>query len=75
MHVAGVFDGSRVRLFINGVEQGSGPGPGAVGSNALDLFLGAGESGYRPLVGGLDEVGVYSGALTAQQIAGLAAAP
>lgn len=74
MHVAAAFDGSRVRLFIDGVEQGSVPGPGSVGTNSLDLVLGAGEGGFRPMTGGLDQVGVYSGALTPGQIAELAAA-
>lgn len=74
MHVAGVFDGSRVRLYIDGVEQGSVPGPGSAALNSLDLVLGAGEGGYRPLSGGLDEAGVYSGALTPAEIADLATA-
>lgn len=68
MHVAGVYDGSRMRLFIDGVEQGSVAGPASVASNSLDLFLGAGEAGFRPMAGGLDEVRLYSRALTAAQI-------
>ena len=69
MHVAGVYDGSRMRLFIDGVEQGSVAGPASVASNSLDLFLGAGEGGFRPMAGGLDEVRLYSRALSGAEVA------
>ena len=73
MHVVGTFDGSRVRLFVDGALQGSVRGPVSVGANSLPLGLGAEGSGYRPVTGTVDEVGVYGYALSEAEVAALAA--
>lgn len=64
-HVAGTYDGSVMRLYLNGVLVGTNDVVGTVNSD--------GESGHfsnppEPLIGLLDEVQVYSGALTAGDI-------
>jgi hypothetical protein len=67
-HVAGTYDGSTLRLFLNGVQVAStarsgamapGPGPLRIGGNSLwgEYFQGR-----------LDEVRIYDRALTAAEI-------
>jgi hypothetical protein len=59
-HVAGVFDGKAVRLFVNGREVAMKPGEGARKRNGLPLFIGADPNGRseptRPFSGRLDEI-------------------
>lgn len=72
-HVAGTFDGSAVRLYVDGVEVGSG--------NPTSLSIGYGLptnegfyiGDYRgtcdsPFKGAIDEVSIYSRALSASEI-------
>ncbi|MFD4994026.1 LamG-like jellyroll fold domain-containing protein [Cellulosimicrobium cellulans] len=73
VHLAGTFDGSRVRLFVDGVEQGSVPGPATVGANALPLLVGNEPGGGYALRGAVDEVTVYDRALSAAEVGALAA--
>jgi hypothetical protein len=71
MHIAATFDGSTMRLYVNGVLEGTLAGPAAVGSNALALGIGAQPDGVSPLQGALDEVRVWSRALSPSEIQGL----
>ncbi|WP_152204327.1 LamG-like jellyroll fold domain-containing protein, partial [Georgenia thermotolerans] len=73
VHLAGTYDGTRMRIFVDGVEQASVAGPAAVGVNNLALGLGAEPGGRAPFRGGLDEVRLYDRALGAEDIARLAA--
>ncbi|MFE6236469.1 LamG-like jellyroll fold domain-containing protein [Cellulosimicrobium sp. NPDC057862] len=74
-HVVGTFDGSRLRLFVNGVEQGSVAGPAAVGTNALPLVIGDQSGGGYPFKGAVDGVRLYDRALSASEVAALYAGP
>jgi Concanavalin A-like lectin/glucanases superfamily len=72
-HVAGTYDGQAVRLFVDGTEVGSGmpaSAPiqyGLATHNDLNIgaFRGTSEHGF---VGQIDEVRIWSGALSAIQI-------
>ncbi|MBN0042178.1 hypothetical protein JN535_18640 [Cellulosimicrobium cellulans] len=70
-HVVGTFDGSRLRLFVDGVEQGSVAGPAAVGTNALPLVIGDQSGGGYPFQGAVDGVRLYDRALSASEVAAL----
>jgi hypothetical protein len=70
-HLVGVYDGTRVRLYVDGVERVSVAGPAAVGTNSLPLVLGDQPGGGYPLRGAVDAVRVYDRALTAAQVATL----
>ncbi|MGA9326378.1 MAG: LamG-like jellyroll fold domain-containing protein [Salegentibacter sp.] len=73
MHVAASYDGSAIRIYINGNLDAvkSVSSPVTVNNNQMDLTLGAGNGGYRGFQGAMDEVRIYKVALTAQQIAEL----
>ena len=80
--VAGVFDGSAVRLYVDGVEQENTPTTASTieySSSAPGVFGADGFSSVSPcsapgFTGGIDELRVYNRALSASEIAGLAAA-
>jgi hypothetical protein len=73
-HVAATYDGVMMRLFLNGAQVGSVAKSGAMprGRNAsIDIGRSPEGSGY--LRGAIDDVRIYSSALTASEIAALAA--
>jgi hypothetical protein len=78
-HVAGTYDGSTVRLFVDGVEVGTGSAVGAPISYATptgDLTIGAlNQSVPLPynFIGDIDEVRVYDRVLTLAEIQARAA--
>ncbi|MEM8714014.1 MAG: LamG-like jellyroll fold domain-containing protein, partial [Planctomycetota bacterium] len=65
-HVAGVFDGNEVRLYLNGVRVASTPGSGPRKRNDLDLVIGGDITGQNrstaTLDGKVDEVRLSRGA-------------
>ncbi len=71
-HLAGTFDGTTVRVYLDGELCGSLERPGPVRANAFPIILGS----YAPdhpahFKGLLDEVRLYSRALTAAEISGV----
>ncbi len=74
MHVAVTYDGAVMRLYVDGVENSakSFAGGPAIAPNQLPLTIGAGANGYRGLKGAVDEVRLYSTALSASQVRELA---
>jgi uncharacterized repeat protein (TIGR01451 family) len=73
MHVAATFNGSTMRLYINGVEEDSTTGPGAIAANALNVGIGGQANGSRRFRGDMDDVRVYNRALTPAEVSALAA--
>jgi len=77
-HVAATYNGSRLTIYVNGVAAGSMPVTGTTCANNEPLAVGAKNAPSKGLLeafwdGGLDEVRVYNKALTATQVAALAA--
>ena len=72
-HVAGVFDGTKSYLYVNGVEVANQTVSQAEGrlkaNDAAPLLLGDRGFGGWVMKGGLDDVAIYSGALTPAVIA------
>lgn len=67
-HVALTYDGSNLRLYLNGALVSSRAKTGAIGSNANDLYIG-GNNPYGEYFRGLvDEVRIYNRALTGSEI-------
>ncbi|TWU46290.1 cyclic 3',5'-adenosine monophosphate phosphodiesterase [Rubripirellula tenax] len=65
-HLAGVFDGTTVRLYVNGNLAGSTPGQGTRKRNRLPLYIGADTNpnggATRSFLGKIDEVRITEGA-------------
>ena len=76
MHVAATYNGSVIRLYINGVQEGVDLAMAApIVTNSLDLAIGSeppGSSNNYKLHGSVDDVRVYNRALSAGEIAILA---
>ncbi len=68
MHVAVTYNGSTMRMFINGVEETSMPGPASIGAGAVDFGIGAHHDGTRRFRGMMDDLKIYNKALTAAEI-------
>ncbi|MHC4397513.1 MAG: LamG domain-containing protein, partial [Planctomycetota bacterium] len=77
-HVAGVYDGSRISVYVDGKEDTFLETTGSIGTNDWDVYIGAndedvtGASGYRYCDGLLDDARVYDRALSEEEIKELA---
>jgi len=73
-HFAGTYDGSMMKVFVDGQERGALAVSGSLQANSNPLQLGRHKLGtcmpsdWNWLKGTLDEVQIYSRALTAQEI-------
>jgi len=68
-HVAAVFDGSRLTVYLDGVADNSVATSVAPGGGTASVKLGGrGDDTYQRLQGDLDEAAVYDRALTAAEI-------
>jgi hypothetical protein len=74
-HVAGVYDGTTIRLYVDGTEAGSKVASGSIVPSAMDLEFGRDPLNiYRHYSGLIDDVTIYGRALTAMEISRAAAA-
>jgi RNA polymerase sigma factor (sigma-70 family) len=68
-HVAGVYDGENVSIYLNGEPAGSQPAPGRIAPSHNDLQIGHDPSNPdRYFKGLIDEAAVYDRALSAAEI-------
>ena len=75
VHLAATYDGSTIRLYVNGVEEASLAATFAIATNNLSLGIGAQSNGATLFQGGMDEARVYCRALSAGEIQALAQPP
>lgn len=66
-HVAGTFDGTAMRMYINGVLENTTAATGTAAATGT-FFLGRNYEAVRTLNGSLDELRVWTRALTAAEI-------
>ncbi|MEX2115100.1 MAG: LamG-like jellyroll fold domain-containing protein, partial [Pirellulales bacterium] len=71
IHVTATYDGSTIKLYINGQLQGSKNANFQIATNNLPLSIGSGQDGYRGMKGAVDDARVYSRALTASEVTAL----
>jgi hypothetical protein len=71
-HIAGVYEGSAVKIYVNGVEGTSISYTGAIISTTANLEIGRGASDAYNLNGLIDEARIYNRALSAEEIRVLA---
>jgi parallel beta-helix repeat protein len=75
-HAAGVYDGSRISLYVDGILDVSSTATGQISVNDYDVLIGENaERTDRFWKGMIDDVRVYNHALTPQQIVELANPP
>lgn len=67
-HVAGTWDGTTERLYINGVQVASSAANGTLQVNANPVRIGGNTYGTEFFKGRIDEVRIYNRALTASEI-------
>lgn len=75
-HIAGIYDGSNVRVYEDGVEEGSTSLSGNMISNNAPVRIGAGSGGSgteNPFDGEIGHCAVWDVPLTASEVASLAA--
>ena len=71
VHVAGVYDGSQLRIYVNGVVQGAAAQSGNIISYKQPLYIGAHGLPGEFVKGSIDDVRIYALALTATEVAAL----
>jgi hypothetical protein len=68
VHLAWTFDGSNLRLYLNGVDE-QGPKPFSIGPNIdAPILIGVDDTRARVFHGPLDDVRIYSHALSESEI-------
>ena len=67
-HVAYTYDGSDLRLYVNGVEVKSVAAGGSLKVNTRPVSIGADGSAQKFFNGTIDQARIYNSALTAEQI-------
>jgi len=73
-HVAGTFDGTTARVFVDGVEAASTPWPTPIPPNDLDVRIGADSDGANRFDGRIDEPAIHGRALTAAELSAIVGA-
>ncbi|MGB9561886.1 MAG: LamG domain-containing protein, partial [bacterium] len=74
-HVAATYDGSSLRLYINGTLNNSVAKTGNIPDTTNAISLGSTTGGLDRLSGYLDEVRIYTRVLSAEEVATLAGTP
>ena len=68
-YIVGVYDGSHIYVYLNGVSQGTPPAAsGTIGYSTGTLMLGRDGSAAEVVNGMIDEVGIWSRALTSTEV-------
>lgn len=67
-HLVASWDGDVVRYYYNGQPDGSSTFHATLNSNDNDVGIGARPPGTAPLSGTIDDVRIYNGALTDEQV-------
>jgi Concanavalin A-like lectin/glucanases superfamily/Lysyl oxidase len=68
-HVVGVYDGSALRLFVDGARVAGARRPGEIAVGSRPFEVGSGGSSGRAFRGRIDEVAVYGKALAGARVA------
>ena len=67
-HLVGTFDGSALRLYVNGVLVNTSAAAGPLNSGTGPSFIGRLGQNLYPFQGSLDEVAVFNGVLSADRV-------
>lgn len=67
-HITGVYDGSNVKIYVNGVLQGTAAQTGNVLQRTQSFYVGAHGGPGEYMNGVIDEIRIYTNAFTAAQV-------
>lgn len=67
-HVAGTYDGTQMRIFVDGKQIDSLSYSGTIGTSGVDMTIGDHHNYSRPFYGHIDEVRVWDSYRTPRQI-------
>ena len=67
-HLVGAFDGTNTSFYVNGQYQAQAVATNAAPNSSQPLYIGCRGPGDLPFDGNVDEVAIYTNALTASQI-------
>ena len=70
-HIAASWDGSNVKLYVNGTEVASTTFTGTLASSAYPLTLGSSYDRFYPFIGFISNLLVYRGGLTGVEISNI----
>lgn len=73
-HIAGVYDGAQMRVYLNGALDNSSSTSVAIPTNTLNLRIGADSTGSNLFAGQIDEVELLGRALSQPEIQAIVAA-
>ena len=68
VHLTGVYDGANVKIYVNGVLQGTAAQTGNVLQYTQPLYVGATGGPGEYMNGAIDEIRIYDDAFTAAQV-------
>jgi CSLREA domain-containing protein len=71
-HVAATYDGTTIKIYLNGVEVATAPANGAINAVTSDLVIGRNIVNGATFPGLIDEVELFNRALTATEVAAIA---
>jgi hypothetical protein len=71
MHIAATYDGTEIKIYINGTLDNSVTITTSIATNDLSLSIGAQSDGVYPLQGAIDDARVYNYALSQTEIQAL----
>ncbi len=66
-HLVGIYDGTAVKLYVNGLEVASTPATFSIGQNDMPLSISS-RLGVNPFQGQIDQVRLYDRALSAAEV-------
>lgn len=69
-HIVGTYDGTTLRIYVNGVEENTTAKSGTINSTtaAVRIGIGSGTVPEQPMDGSIDNPGIYDRDLTAAEI-------
>jgi len=69
-HIAGTYDGTTVRVYVDGVEEGTALLTGNIGSNTapVRIGVGSGATSEQPMDGAVDDPRIYDRVLNPDEI-------
>lgn len=74
-HVAATYNGTQVKIYVNGQLAYTGNQTGNLTANTLPLMIGSDQNGTNKFTGRLDEIRIYNTTLTDLEIYGLYSGP